>query len=513
MFTTFRPLFALFARSLREQSRTKFTPLARGGIALVLLVVVAMNQREFTNRAAPGQFILMILSMVNFFAIAVFGLSTFASAITEEKEDDTLGLLRMTRLNPLSILLGKSTARLFEGFLLLAVQLPFTMLCITLGGVSQTQVLRCYGILAAFLFFLCNLALLWSVVCRSTRRATSMTTLCGVGFYLLPMFLYPLSVVSRFSGNAAPAWYATVAQWSMAINPLFDLTRTIIPRGTFPFATNSMLVSLIGGGVCFGLAWLLFAPCCNSGGEAAVKRPEKPAGPAPRRRFAVSRPGHRAVAWKDFHFLGGGKRGVIIRSTTYLAIVALLVWWFATVNRQTLKAEAVGVTLWVFGLMAFTVELGLVSSRVFGIERKLHTLGGLYTLPLSTARLIGEKILGALPMFIPSLAMLTIGWIMAGRKLRLTSSTDIARSILFGSEYLFFAVLVMYLSLRMRRATVATALGLTFAANLALFSFEPGYGSGNTEAYLLTMALFFGIGTVAIAARIPGRLGVAAAAD
>lgn len=152
MFTKLRPIFALFVRSLREQSRAKFTPLARGSLALLLLLFIAGNERSFAHRTAPGQQVLILVVMVNFFAIAIFGLSTFASAITEEKEDDTLGLLQMTRLNPLAILLGKSTARLCEGLLLLAVQIPFTMLCITLGGVSMDQVLRCFAILAAFLF-------------------------------------------------------------------------------------------------------------------------------------------------------------------------------------------------------------------------------------------------------------------------------------------------------------------------------------------------------------------------
>jgi ABC-type transport system involved in multi-copper enzyme maturation permease subunit len=512
VFTTFRPLFALFARSLREQSRTKFTPLARGGIALALLLFVALSERQFTNRSAPGQYVLMILAMVNFFAIAIFGLSTFASAITEEKEDDTLGLLRMTRLNPLSILLGKSTARLFEGFLLLAVQLPFTMLCITLGGVSQAQVLRCYAILAAFLFFLCNVALLWSVVCRRTSRATSMTTISGFALYLLPLFLFPISMVSRFSGKTTPTWYETFSQWSMAINPIFDLTRTITPRGSFPFAADSISVSLIGGSLCFGLAWLLFAPCCNADGEAVLKRPEKTTGSATRRRFAVPRPGRRAVAWKDFHFLGGGCRGLIIRSTVYLAISALLIWWMAVVGRGTIKREAVGVGLWVFGLMAFTVEVGLVSVRLFGIERKRNTLGSLYTLPIGTSRLIGEKVLGALPTFIPSVGLLTAGWLIAGQQWR-PSATDLARYILFGSQYLFFAVLAMYLSLRMRRAALASAIALMFVGNIVLSSFEPGYRADNKEAYLLTMALLSGIGTIGIAARIPSRLGIAAAAE
>ena len=54
--------------------------------------------------------------------------------MAEEKEEQTLGLLRMTGLSPLSILLGKSTSRLCGALLLLAAQFPFTIFAVTLGG-------------------------------------------------------------------------------------------------------------------------------------------------------------------------------------------------------------------------------------------------------------------------------------------------------------------------------------------------------------------------------------------
>ena len=55
MFSKLRPIFALFVRSLREQSRAKFTSLSRGAIALVILIFIAMNERSFTNQSAPGR--------------------------------------------------------------------------------------------------------------------------------------------------------------------------------------------------------------------------------------------------------------------------------------------------------------------------------------------------------------------------------------------------------------------------------------------------------------------------
>ena len=519
MITKLRPLFALFVRSLREQSRAKFTPIARGAIALLILAFIASSERQFTNQSAPGVFILGMLMTVNFFAIAIFGLSTFASAITEEKEDDTLGLLQMTRLNPLAILLGKSTARLCEGLLLLAVQVPFTMLCITLGGVSLDQVLRCYAILAAFLFFLCNVALVWSVACRRTGRATSMTTLTGIVIYVLPLFLLSITMSARFTGRKAQTWLESFSQWSFSINPVVDLMYTVEPRGGMLFgAANSITFSLIGGVIAFGIAWLLFAPCCNSGAETATQRTEKITASAGRRRSAHPRTGKRAIAWKDFYFLSGGVRGLLIRCVVYVAISLLCFWWIATVDRSGITARELGVTFWVFGQMSFSIEVGLVSARMFGIERKRKTLGTLYTLPLGTGRIIREKIFGALPQLIPSAALTALGIALTtvgrnGFSLRHDDDSFFAMWALIISAYVFFAVLVMYLSLTMRRAPFATGLCVIFGGWILLGFLMPRSGRENMTAYLLTMSLLVSIASIAIASRIPGRIAISAAAE
>jgi ABC-type transport system involved in multi-copper enzyme maturation permease subunit len=517
MLTRLRPIFALFVRSLREQSRAKFTPLARGSLALLLLLFIAGNERSFTHRTAPGQQVLILVVMVNFFAIAIFGLSTFASAITEEKEDDTLGLLQMTRLNPLAILLGKSTARLCEGLLLLAVQIPFTMLCITLGGVSMDQVLRCFAILAAFLFFLCNIALLWSVVCRRTARATAMTVATGIAFYVMPLFLFSIALASSFGGRSTPSWIESVVQYWIGINPIFDLTRSVLPRGGLPFATESITTSLIGGVVFFGLAWLLFKPCCNSSREAIPQAAKK--SPASGQRTPRGRPGQRAIAWKDFHFLGGGKRGLLIRAAIYVLFALLLVWWLATINRSALRSRQVGVMFWVFGVLCFSVEFGLVSARMFAAERKRKTLGVLYTLPNGTGRLVREKILGGLPQLLPSAALAITGLFMIFNQPDFRNDLEFTPEFAAGltlivSGYVFFAVLVMYLSLRMRRAPFATGLCVIVLLWIVIAFSMDGLGvRGSEVAQMLTLSTVAWICTLLLASGIPHRIAVAAASE
>ena len=522
MLTRLRPIFALFVRSLREQSRAKFTPLARGALALLILLFIAGNERDFTRYSAPGQQVLITVVMVNFFAIAIFGLSTFASAITEEKEEDTLGLLQMTRLNPLAILLGKSTARLCEGLLLLAVQVPFTMLCITLGGVAMSQVLRCYAILGSFLFFLCNVALLWSVVCRRTSRATSMTVLTGFLLYVLPLVIGVVAMASAFGGGGRVTWFEGFAQHWLGINPVLDLVKAVEPRGGMPFATDSVTASLLGGVIFFSLAWMCFRPCCNSTGEAvpqARKRPAAAAGGRTSRR----RPGRRAIMWKDFHFLGGGRRGLLIRAAIYIGMALLFVWAAETMYGYgtNYRASRIGFMFWIFGLLCFSVEFGLVSARMFATERKRKTLGVLCTLPLGTGRIVREKILGALPQLIPSLALAVTGLLMifsadTGRNWENFEFTPglAAGIFLTFSGYIFFAVLVMYLSLRMRRAPFATGLSVVIVIWIIIvFTLDGHHSRGDAVALMLTISVLAWIATLLIAAKIPRRIAIAAAAE
>ena len=530
--TALRPLFALFNRSLREQSRMKFTSVSRAAIVLIILLCIVSNERNFVNHAAPGLEVLMMLVMVNFFTVTVFGLSTFSSAITEEKEEATLGLLRMTRLNPLAILLGKSTARLFDGLLLLAVQLPFTMLCVTLGGVAQSQILRSYAVLAAYLFFLCNVSLLWSVVCRRTSRAVSLTTLTGFVLYVLPMFLISLTMTRRFAagfGGAVPdrKWYEAATEWLLSINPVFDLTRTVMPRTSgIPFASDSIGTSLVGGVIAFCLAWLLFGRFCNTTEEAAPSRKTKSAGNGSRRHLGAARPGNFAIAWKDFHFLGGGYRGILVRACVYAALVGLFVWWGEKLNAGSRRREVYGEILRIFGLVAFSIEMGLAGARIFGVERKRKTLGGLFALPLGTARLIGEKVLGTLPMFIPSFGLYVLGvFLIAGAHQKYPYSEPagyaLAEGALVASEYVYFAVLVTYLSLRMRRAALAAAMAVMFFGNMfasvliprSYYAGSGSYSESTVVGIIMVWVFIVWVFIVAIAAAIPGRIARAAAEE
>ena len=112
------PLLALFIRSLREDSRLKFTYFSRAGLVTVILFFLFMIQSSFGWSNAPGLHFFGTVVGIDLAFVLLAAVSYFSSAISEEKEEMTLGLLRMTNLNPLSILLGKSTSRLCTACLL-----------------------------------------------------------------------------------------------------------------------------------------------------------------------------------------------------------------------------------------------------------------------------------------------------------------------------------------------------------------------------------------------------------
>lgn len=513
------PLIALFSRAVRDEVRGKFPPIIRATAALFLLLLVGVNQRSFEYQAAAGQGLLMMIAMVNFFGLTLVGLGSFCSAITEEKEEETLALLRMTRLNPLAILLGKSTARFVGGLLFLAVQIPFTMLCVTLGGAARDQILRVYAVLGAYLFFLCNLGLFWSVICRRTSRAVSLTFFCGILFYIVPWFLAGSLLLGNVFGGPASTelgLFERGIKFIISSNPLGDIASTIFNRGGggFPFATDSLPFHLVGGVIFFLLSWALFDRFCSNAGEAAPRKRKLAGGSA--NGLRVPRPWRLAIAWKDFHFITGGKKGMGIRLVLYVIVIGCICAWsnsnkYGSGNLD--YGDIGGIIRWT-ALILFTAEFVSVSARIFGVERKRQTLGSLYLLPISPARIAWQKVLGCIIGFAPSFGLWILGWWMYDDwQYHHGGYGDYYRSAEYQERvflqqaftvvnYLFLGTLTAYLSLRFRRAPLVIALitlGMAHFLSAAMFGFG-GKGWIAFQTFVLALATFF------LAAFIPGRI-------
>lgn len=405
---------ALLTRALRMDAR-----LARGHLLRLLfagfiygsLISVQITSLSF---GAPGLKLFGLLIWLNMACISLAGVGFFATAITEEKEEDTLGLLKMAGLNPVSILLGKSTSRLLSALLLLLVQLPFVLLAITLGGVTLTQVAAAYCSLAAFLVLAANLGLVCSVCCRRGGSAAFANTLLLAGYFGGEWILTETQGALVLLGWAPPK--SAIVQWletAAGLMGRLSISNRLSEVMTTGFADTpvgfQVVGSLAASAVCFGIAWASFDYFTREGrsGVSRVESVLQLRWLHRRKRGTFGRAWNRALAWKDFHFVTGGKLLFIGKLVAYGLIVGLILY----LQRMSVILLSAGLeTALVAMLAAVVIEACIYASRTFHDEWREHTLPLLLMLPLSTARIAWLKTLGCLPALIPALFWTFICW-------------------------------------------------------------------------------------------------------
>ncbi|QDU45849.1 hypothetical protein Mal52_43450 [Symmachiella dynata] len=469
-----RPTFALMNRSLRLDVRRRRFHLLRLIVVSVLFVLLLMAQGRSWSLAAPGLSFFRTIAWLNISLIAISGIGFFASAITEEKEEMTLELFMIAGIGPLAIMIGKGVNRLTAALSVLVVQIPFTMIAVTLGGVKARQILAAYVALAAFLFLVANIGLFYSVLCRRTGHAMAYTVITiGLllnGPALIGKFMTALIARGFLTSGGTIAQSATTLSQVLhdaSITTRMDaILQTAFNSPAIGFQVQSNLAAGVG---LFVTAWLLFnwfnAGVSHSAPSRGwVSRPDRLL-----RFLAPARPWKNALAWKDFHFLTGGKMLILVR----LLLIPLLTlgvyfsqlvantwgnWW--DLNMQNL----VGVSL-----VVLAAELLVQSSRIFHEEVKWKTLGNIALLPQPIGASARDKLRGCLLGCIPAILWLSIG--IAG------SHYEILRN-LYGlsegmwfvcglAEFVLFLHITAYLSLVVRWGALPLAV-VVFATYVAL---------------------------------------------
>ncbi len=401
-------LLALFIRSVRDDLRSKSLMWAR--VALAVLVLWKMfTTRVFTPYGSPGLLFFSSVVYYNALFIGLAGLSYFASAITEEKEEGTLGLLRMTDLNPLSILLGKSTSRLLGGLLLLLVQFPFALLAVTLGGLTWGQIASCYLVLACFLFLACNFGLLGSVVAPRSGPAAVLAGVLGFFFLFGGWF-----AASFFDTGAHPALDALFTIWNGTnfATALADLLSTNGATGTGWW--HAVLWQLGGGLAAFLLAWRLFDRFCSDHGAGAQRGK---AGAGSVMKTSRSRPWENAIAWRDYYFIHGGTKTIWVKMFLYTGLVGWALYSTHARYQQSVAPfwnfphvrEFFFGQLTAIALFMILVEAAVATSRIFKVERREKTLSTLGTLPHDIPELIRQKRRAVLLTLRPAFLFFGIG--------------------------------------------------------------------------------------------------------
>ncbi len=470
------PLLALFNRSLREDTRSRFTYISRAGLVLVILLFLWSSHQTMGWSGAPGLTFFSSVLYINVVFVTLVGVSYFASAIAEEKEETTLGLLRMTSLSPLSILLGKSTSRLFGALLLLVAQIPFTLLAITLGGVSLHQIAAAYWTLGAYTFLLCNLALFFSVVCRRTATAAVLTVVVLAVFYFGPPLAGGLAGLSNSVGwisAGTEQWIKAGLAWFSEASP-FSRLGEILLTGFSDRSVGYQVISNTAAGVlCFLASWAGFDFFTRDMSESAPRR-----GVVRRtsrlRMLRASRPWKNALAWKEFHFTFQGRVGLISQIVVYAALIGGISWMIvANTGRDEFLWSRLGyVMIWI-GALGGMVGLGHAAARVFAQEVRWKTLSSLATLPMTMRQVAYSKVAGALLSVAPAFSLFCLGWCLLWierspnfRPSGMVLFYFIQGALIVLMEAILFPHLVAWLSLKIKHGSLPLGIAIMWVGNM-----------------------------------------------
>jgi hypothetical protein len=407
---------ALLHRALRTDVRQLRTHLFRCGLVGVICALL-MDAQQNTWSGAPGLVFFSELQFWNFWFITFAGATFFATPISEEKEELTLGLLRIAGIGPLTLLLGKWLPRVIGALLLLSVQFPFTLLAITLGGVLLDQALAAYCALAAHLLLVSAIGLLASVV--AARSATA-CTLAGIGivaFFSAPyiaLFCAELGIDLGFIPAASEVAIDERIRDFARASALVRLDEILTTGFNEPAIGWQVLNNTAAAALLFVAAWLLFDVCTRNETAALDGGPQWIARLLRLGRTGSRRAWPRAIVWKDFYYVAGGPRIVLLKLPVYaLLLFVVVLFSYSGYSWNYFTMREFGEFTMGCALFVLLLEAALIAARTFRLEQKAHTWPTLMTLPRSIPEVAYPKLAGAALGMLPAGAFFFLGALIA----------------------------------------------------------------------------------------------------
>jgi ABC-type Na+ efflux pump permease subunit len=470
--------FALLERSLRVDARALSPHLTRIGLLGAIYFSLCYSLTTSFMFGAPGLIFFEGIAYLDATFMTLLGIGFFSNSITEEKEEDTLGLMLMAGISPLGILTGKSGGRLWQSLLLIAVQYPFVILAVTMGGVMHTQVWSVTVALLAYMVFLAGLGLLCSTLAPRSQTA-SVWMILGLLIY----FVVPSVAMSWATSHAT--WLlsqrgtipSTTLFWRLieGIGDICVFLRMgkILTTGFHETVWSiQVITNVLAGLVCVALSWLFFGIATRSPSTEAGSR-----GLVTRNRqvplFSAGRTWINPFVWKDFHFVSGGAGMLLVRAVYYggLGLLAL-----AIENKNDPYAMSWFGSIFLLFWLSVTIDAARVLSRSMQDEVRGQTLASLMMLPCSVNRIVYSKFAGAMLGWLPG-PIVGLIFIFVSPTLRVNiekifnQQNGVNGLAILTMLILYFALIPHYaafFALFVRWGAVALAIGMTIGTYFVL---------------------------------------------
>lgn len=401
----------------------------RAGLAATILVLFWVGLLTVANRGGVGNSILWKVMSSCYWFVTLLGGVYFSTAIVEEKEEQTLPLLKMTGATGFSILLGKSIPRLTCVVLLLLVIMPFVILSVTLGGVEFRGVMTATLGILTYAVMMSQVGLLASVISKDAQRAFSKTLFIWGFLEFLPFWSWMVGegiwhwcdftsiegIEAIVASVGEESWWRQLGGslymktvWLTAATEEVSLVRNLsLYLGGFTLQgiwRPQMTVHLVTAVVAFLLSWILFEPFTSR----VVA--EGPAENRKKARVSKRRSWSSAVAWKSWQHHAGGWRWLAMRMFGVPNLIFLLVSGIAYGLNEKLDFEIYYMVLMVSGVVIGVAHVAILFGRLFNTEIKEKTLSSLLMLPRSRHAIVGQTVLGIVPGILAAWTPFVIGF-------------------------------------------------------------------------------------------------------
>ncbi len=256
-----------------KEFRQKARGLATVGVLTFVLAIIAVVSYMillsgysslsvgYSSTSAIGRSLAIGVLIVQMILMAVFGLSFNGSAITQERDRETIDLMNLTLLGNADIILGKMASSMIYIILLLFAGLPFFALSYTFGGWELGELAAAMAVELALVFLVSAWGLFISVTSKDTRAALGRTF--AVLIFGAVITLYFGVKIATSLQTDLNFFEKALGLFSLLFNPAFALWSVLYPDYGARLILNIPGISSISGIMPIWLAAAVFETLCG----------------------------------------------------------------------------------------------------------------------------------------------------------------------------------------------------------------------------------------------------------
>lgn len=432
---------------------------------------------QIATYAAAAKAVTVTICVFQFWVVHALAVIMLSTSVSDEIVKRTLGVLMTTPITPGQIVLGKLAGKFLQLILLVALNLPVLAMIRVFGGIPWDYLVSSTCITLTTGFFSGCISLYFSIGTRRAYLAIMRTVfVLGTLFFFLPVMGGVFFRKSIIHDPQIATLLYTVLEYINPYVAITEVTRQVYATtGSTYFLWHVHCLAMVWASLVVILAatmrlrrvamneacgispslrrWRLF-------GSRAAAGVEQPADPSRIRRVKGS-----PVFWKEL-------AGPLIQNTSRrknfiagaAAVLCLVITYWANHSDRGLRQQFVQTFYIVLFVVAWAALQAVISATAITVEKETRSWPILLVTPLSSRRIVRDKVLASLLRTSPVWVFLVLHtlYFVSRRYIHPISLLHIPMLAL--PVVVLLACSGLYFSSLFTKTTTAVAANLAFAA-------------------------------------------------